>query len=260
MYEWMIWMMTALAVVVTITMIMLMIRRYPLLSTGWIICLCIGIIGIISTTVIALYFIYLPYSTNLAQQVSRQGVTLGNSIGKGMYGQVLLGTTTRKGKTVAVKRPLRSGPFIRDTTKSEFEKMKHVSSFIPVPKPLYHGPIEGKNSIVMQYLGAPWISLDQYVKNYDNRTKPVVTKKIQTNIKKAVRALATHKIAHNDLHRNNIMVHPKTGNIKIIDWGRSNMEGITTHFRDSDWLDPNLDITGFIHKQHKQQQKRRTRN
>ena len=106
------------------------------------------------------------------------------------------------------------------------------------------------HGIAMQLLDEPWITLDTFLDDDTNQTNPI-TRTIQQNIKNSVRTLKQHDIVHNDLHLNNIMVHPQTGEVKFIDWGRSRVDGTFTQKDDNRWLQRDNMLTTIIRRRKK---------
>jgi hypothetical protein len=145
-------------------------------------------------------------------------LTLGDIIGEGNFGKVYKATTKKSGRVVAVKMPKDDHHFY-SSLEDQFKKMKNIYGKIPeyVPRPYYYGLIEGRNSIVMQYLGPPWIMLEEYVRNPQNKSTPI-TLKIVDNLRSALRKLKQQNIRHGDLGTQNILVNPEDGSVKIIDW------------------------------------------
>jgi len=171
------------------------------------------------------FYKYPPFYLQKVKQQMKQQMTqqmkqliLGESIGRGRNGQVFK-ATTKSGKVVAVKVPGRKD----ESLKQQFENMNTVYEIIPeyVPIPYYYGKMDGKQSIVMQYLECPpWMTFYDYMTQHYDKNKPTpITRKMEKNLKSAVQKLKQRKIRHEDLHLTNILVNPQDGSVKIIDWG-----------------------------------------
>jgi serine/threonine protein kinase len=129
-------------------------------------------------------------------------------IASGGFGKVWL-VENAKGQKYALKQPLVDPSQII----YQADLLQQINQ--KVPDSLKRIGLTEKNQLIMQYLEG-FITLDKYLELNPNFVDEII-KKVDTEIDK----LHKKGISHRDLKPKNIMVHPETREIKIIDYGTS---------------------------------------
>jgi len=94
----------------------------------------------------------------------------------------------------------------------------HCSHYFPKMK----GMDPKTGTIYMEYLKHPWVTLDKYSKTLASELSPgnlELFVKMMCRLARAVRCLHDHGMVHLDIKPDNILVHPSTGEIRLIDFG-----------------------------------------
>jgi predicted Ser/Thr protein kinase len=129
-------------------------------------------------------------------------------IASGGFGKVWL-VENAKGQKYALKQPLKDPSQII----YQADLLQQINQ--KVPDSLKRIGLTEKNQLIMQYLEG-FLTLDKYLELNPNFLDEII-KKVHTEIDK----LHKKGISHRDLKPKNIMVHPETREIKIIDYGLS---------------------------------------
>ncbi|KAH6565067.1 hypothetical protein BASA62_007525 [Batrachochytrium salamandrivorans] len=82
--------------------------------------------------------------------------------------------------------------------------------------------LESEYIVVMEYFDEQWVNLAKYVKERI-RLDIENARDIVREIVNAMISLKRHGVVHNDLTAGNVMYNPKTGKIKLIDFGVTNV-------------------------------------
>lgn len=175
---------------------------------------------------------------------------IGPVLGEGSYGKVFQGKEIATGKMVAIKKI----PIQQETKEMEVKIMQLLARgnkcddyFLCLIR-----VFEDKKYIylVSEYLDK-YIRVMDFIQNQSNYSSEI-KKKVICNLIKAIELLQKENIAHNDLHDENIMVNPTTGQIKIIDFGwaeivkSQNAPGIKTDMWKLYHHAQNLGYTGYF--------------
>lgn len=150
-----------------------------------------------------------------------------NLLGEGEYGKIYRAKDSKTEKTVAIKKIKLDNVNdmeIKNLTTLAKDCSQYFLCLITTLKDdkyLY---------IVTEYLDA-YITLDDFIRQkptYDpliletkHQDRISLENKIACNLTKAIEKLHALDIIHGDLHTENIMVNPKTGQVKLIDYGMS---------------------------------------
>jgi tRNA A-37 threonylcarbamoyl transferase component Bud32 len=129
-------------------------------------------------------------------------------LGSGSFGDVWT-VKDQQGKKYAMKEA-------RDKKQAliyESELLKQVGRRDPSPTNLKFVERTNKNELIMQYLDG-FVTLDEYLESNTDRCNDIMTK-----LKRLVHNLHKNGIAHRDLKGMNIMIHPETEELRIIDFG-----------------------------------------
>ena len=95
----------------------------------------------------------------------------------------------------------------------ESELLEQVNKRDPTPTNLKFMTRTNKDELIMQYLEG-FISLDNYLESNADRCKEIMSK-----VKSLVHQLHEKGISHRDLKGINVMIHPETEQLRIIDFG-----------------------------------------
>jgi len=129
-------------------------------------------------------------------------------LGSGSFGRVWA-VKDQQGKKYAMKDAIRQ----KQNLIYQSELLKEVARLDPSPTNLKFVERTNKDELIMQYLDG-FVTLEEYLQSNTDRCS-TLTKKL----KKLVRHLHESGIAHRDLKGINIMIHPETEELRIIDFG-----------------------------------------
>ena len=130
-------------------------------------------------------------------------------LGQGSYGKIWQVLEKKTQKKYALKQS-KNKPTDIDYQSKILEQINLLD-----PNTLRKVGITENYQLLMQYL-ENYETLDSYIKKYPDRLETVIKKVV-----KLVDKLHKNGITHRDLKGNNIMIHPITMDIKIIDFGHS---------------------------------------
>lgn len=129
-------------------------------------------------------------------------------LGKGSFGSVWA-VIDQKGNKYAMKEALEQ----KQNLVYESQLLKQVARRDPAPTNLKYIQRTNKDELIMQYLDG-FDTLDDYM-----ASNPDDCKDILVRLKAAVHQLHENGISHRDLKGINIMIHPHTKELRIIDFG-----------------------------------------
>ncbi|XP_056331027.1 serine/threonine-protein kinase pim-2-like [Danio aesculapii] len=108
---------------------------------------------------------------------------------------------------------------------------------------LYEYAMEGRNNyLVMEYVPS-YITLGKFIRKNNGRLTESVARQLIMQIIIAAQRCIEHGIYHEDMHKENILVNPKTLQLKLIDFGRSSY--VSSDYR----RDPTLGVTRYRKKE-----------
>nr|XP_021322734.1 mitosis inducer protein kinase cdr1-like [Danio rerio]XP_021322756.1 mitosis inducer protein kinase cdr1-like [Danio rerio] len=104
---------------------------------------------------------------------------------------------------------------------------------------LYEFAMEGsKNYLVMEYVPS-YITLGKFIRKNNGRLSESVARPLLMQLIIAAQRCIEHAVYHGSMHLENILVNPKTLQLKLIDFGNS------THIPDNCWRSPYLGVTRY---------------
>lgn len=170
-------------------------------------------------------------------------------IGQGGYGTIFRAKEEKSGKIVAIKKISIKEETNAMEIKILTELSKHCSEYFLCLVEILRD--DDYLYIVTEYLGnyirlADFLFVDEYKRPTDNLIeleqrfpeRIALENKILCNLAKGIEILHSKFIAHVDLTTENILVNPKTGQVKIIDFGISEMgKNVHEHYFDEDHND-----------------------
>ncbi|KAH6568145.1 hypothetical protein BASA50_002411 [Batrachochytrium salamandrivorans] len=141
------------------------------------------------------------------------------------YALSKLAAAVSSSMTVAANKP-QSKPLPIRKIPLEIHQMRHFSKTRQPGLVKYydHFEINPKFVIIMEYLGPDWVDLYDYIEMYGPVNESHV-REIFGQIVETVSCLHRMGFCHNDIKDENIMIHTKTREIKLIDFGS------TTHLK-----------------------------
>jgi hypothetical protein len=141
---------------------------------------------------------------------------LDNRIGSGNYGEVYLGVNTQTGKKVAIK-------LFKITKEDSFRKevncLKQICQFLKTSDVLCLQDqfIQNQNYYIVTPYLEDYINLSNFIERKSYNGKDV--QKIMDKINQIAKNISNIGFVHGDLSIQNIMIHPNTLDIKLIDLG-----------------------------------------
>jgi hypothetical protein len=137
-------------------------------------------------------------------------------LGTGNYGQVYLGVNTQTGEKVAIK-------LFKITEEDSFNKevncLRQICQFLKTSDVLclLDQFIQNQNYYVITPYLENYINLSEYIKNISYNQNDAL--KIMDKINQIVKNITYIGFVHGDLSIDNIMIHPNTLDVKLIDLG-----------------------------------------
>jgi len=149
-------------------------------------------------------------------------------IGQGKNATIYLATDTTNHRLVALKAiELEDDVVQADFIRRELECLTLLETFcqqyvlcyidsdvVTIKSEDEYGTTKTKYYIIITKFLEDYITWKEFKKKY-----PEKTKEVKKNIKIAIEFIHNKKVYHGDLHDENIMIHPETLDVRIIDFG-----------------------------------------
>jgi predicted Ser/Thr protein kinase len=154
-----------------------------------------------------------------------------NPLGKGAAGVVFKGTYQPNAKSHFINPPhwknqptevavkiARQGDVNQATLKSEATISQEITKHDKHQLFMQYF-FDDKNAVLISKYEKDYVDLAKWMSDPQFLKKTTAKKNIENQLKEALATLKRANLVHSDLHPQNILIHPKTGKIKIIDFG-----------------------------------------
>lgn len=146
-------------------------------------------------------------------------------IGSGAFGKIKLAQNIKNGQICAVKIEKCSPNEAPSSQLLESDILKICELFIDYQENTNFLKKETKKYTFMKYIpGCTLNELTQMLNAFDLKLNWFEQGTLLTSLLCSLQKLKENNISHNDLHSNNVMINPKTMQVTIIDFGKSQIE------------------------------------
>nr|XP_021328716.1 serine/threonine-protein kinase pim-2-like isoform X2 [Danio rerio] len=104
---------------------------------------------------------------------------------------------------------------------------------------LYEYAMEGRNNYLVMEYASSYITLDKFIRKNNGLLSESVARQLIMQLIIATQRCLEHGIEHESIHKENILVNPKTLQLKLIDFGNS------YYTEKGHWRSPYLGVTRY---------------